>query len=61
VAGFRVIHLSTRLENYYDRLAFRLRPRRVAGRVARGLRLGTIRLEHPDRGELLRAVAEPVA
>ena len=57
-AGFQLHHLSTLIEGYYDRPAMRLRPRRIAGRTVRSLRLRTLRLTHPDRGELLRAVAE---
>lgn len=57
-AGLRVLHLSTLIEGYYDRPAMRLRPRRIAGRTVRSLRLGTLGLTHPERGELLRAVAE---
>lgn len=57
-ADFRVLHLSTLIEGYYDRPAMRMRPRRIAGRAVRSLRLRTLGLTHPDRGELLRAVAE---
>jgi SAM-dependent methyltransferase len=56
-ARFEVLHLSTLVEGYYDRLTTRMRPRRIAGRAVRGLRLRTLRLTHPRRGELLRAVA----
>ncbi len=57
LAGFEVVHLSTLMETYYDHLTMRIRPRRIAGRAVRGLRLRTLRLTHPRRGELLRAVA----
>lgn len=55
-AGFDVLHLSTVIEGYYDPPAMRLRPRRIAGRAVRRARLRTLRLTHPSRGELLRAV-----
>jgi 2-polyprenyl-3-methyl-5-hydroxy-6-metoxy-1,4-benzoquinol methylase len=56
--GFQVLRLSTLIESYYDRPMTRMRPRRIAGRAVRSMRLRTLRLTHPDRGELLRAVAE---
>jgi SAM-dependent methyltransferase len=59
-AGFEVVELVTLLDNYYDSPRARWRPRRVAGRLIRSARLGTVRLTHPARGELLRVRARAI-
>ena len=58
-AGYAVVELETLVEGYYDRLSMRLRPRRLAGRAVRAVRLRTLAQTHPSRGELLRVVAAP--
>lgn len=60
-AGLRAERTQTLLEVFYDPWPVRLRPRRLAGRIVRAARLRTLRLEHPARGELLRAVARPTS
>ena len=59
-AGFEVVELETLVEGYYDPPAMRAKPRRIAGRVVRALRLRSAALTHPSRGELLRVVAAPL-
>jgi GT2 family glycosyltransferase/2-polyprenyl-3-methyl-5-hydroxy-6-metoxy-1,4-benzoquinol methylase len=57
--GFALVELQTLVEGYYDRPLLRLRPRRIAGRVIRAVRLRSPSLTHPSRGELLRVIATP--
>lgn len=58
-AGYEVLELQTLIESYYDHRSMRLRPRRIAGRVVRAVRLSSTASTHPSRGELLRVVAKP--
>ncbi len=55
--SLKILELRTLVEGYYDSPAQRVRPRRIAGRVARAARLRSLRLTHPSRGEMLQVVA----
>lgn len=57
--GLTAVELTTLLPWEYLSARERLRPRRIAGRLHRGLIAGTVRARHPSSGDFLRATARP--